>query len=217
MLALAALGCGPGAARAAGGARSRPLRAPHPPASATGAGRARFTRRSHAGRRAPGLVAGETYIYRGDVAEKQTVEAARAAGLLDVDLTDGWAPFIFQDTSGADGDDTKPNAYRATFVALANDRVDPEGRSPHRGEHNYLEVFGIPPTLSVLATRVEEDLQPARRACFDGLDLEPLRRFTGEVGYLDRERAKRAYLEAVHDADWVRKQASQAAAPSTRR
>src|SRR5207249_3277273 len=47
-----------------------------------------------------------------------------------------------------------------------------------------------------------------RRACFDGLDLEPLRRFTGEVGYLDRERAKRAYLEAVRDADWVRKQGS---------
>jgi hypothetical protein len=157
---------------------------------------------------APGLVAGESYVYRGDVAERQTVETARAAGLLDVDLTDGWAPFIFQDSSGATGDAAKPNAYRATFVALANDRVDPDGGSPHRGEHNYLEVFGIPPTLSVLAARVEEDLQPARRACFDGLDLEPLRRFTGEVGYLDRERAKRAYLEAVHDADWVRKQST---------
>ncbi len=156
---------------------------------------------------APDLVAGETYVYRGDVAEKQTVEAARAAGLLDVDLTDGWAPFIFQDTSSAASDTAKPNGYRATFVALANDRLDPEGRNPRRGDHNYLEVFGIPPTLSVLAARVEEDLQPARRACFDGLDLEPLRRFTGEVGYLDRERAKRAYLEAVRDADWFRKQA----------
>ena len=207
-LALAALGAG---LTAGCGRRARPPAetAPHPPApppAPTGPVHAPIPRRPPA----PGQVAGETYVYKGDVAEKQTVEAARAAGLLDVDLTDGWAPFILQDTSGAEGDASKPNAYRATFVALANDRVNPEGRDPHRDEHNYLEVFGIPPTLSVLAARVEEDLQPARRACFDGLDFEPLRRFTGEVGYLDRERAKRAYLEAVHDAEWIRKQATSA-------
>jgi len=209
-LVLAALGTGLGAIVAAGcGRRAKPPSetAPHataPPPAPTGPIHAPIPRRPPA----PTLVAGETYVYRGDVAEKQTVEAARAAGLLDVDLTDGWAPFIFQDSSGADADDARPNAYRATFVALANDRVDPEGRNPRRGDHNYLEVFGIPPTLSVLAARIEEDLKPARRACFDGLDLEPLRRFTGEVGYLDRERAKRAYLEAVRDGDWLRKQRS---------
>ena len=149
---------------------------------------------------------GQTYVYRATVAEKQTVEAARDAGLLDVDLGDGWAPFIFQDSSGDAADAAKPNAYRATFVALANDRLDPNGRRPSRGDHNYLEVFGIPPTLAVLAARIEDDLQPARRACFDGMDLEPLRRFTGNVGYLDRERAKRDYLEAARDAEWIRKQ-----------
>ena len=208
-LAFAALGAG----LAAGcGRRAKPPaetahHPPPPPPAPTGPVHAPIPRRPPA----PGLVAGETYVYRGDVAEKQTVEAARAAGLLDVDLTDGWAPFIFQDGSGADGEAGKPNAYRATFLALANDRVNPEGRSPHRGEHNYLEVFGIPPTLSVLAARVEEDLQAARRACFDGLDQEPLRRFTGEVGYLNRERATHAYQEAVRDADWIRKEARGAA------
>jgi hypothetical protein len=157
---------------------------------------------------APTLAAGETLIYRGDVAEKQTIEAARAAGLLDVDLGDGWSPFIFHDASGDPADAPRPNGYRTTFIDLANDRLDPEGRRPRRGDHNYLEVFGIPPTLSVLAARIEQDLQPGRQVCFDGLDLEPLRRFTGSVGYLDHNRAKRDHVEAARDADWIRKQAS---------
>src|SRR5262245_52019762 len=98
------------------------------------------------------LGAGETYRYDKGVATKTSVADARAAGLLDVDLGDGWAPLIFQD-----GDPPKPNAYRETFVALAGERIDEDGRAPRPGEHNYLEVFGIPPTLSVLAARIEED------------------------------------------------------------
>ena len=141
------------------------------------------------------------------MAKKVTIAEARAAGLLDVDLGDAWAPFIFQDTSGdVQKDPPKPNAYRETFVALAADRVNEDGQPMRAGEHNFLEVFGIPPTLTVLAARLEADVNAAREACYDRVDRPGLEAWTGNIGYLDRDRSKRDYLEALRDADWVRKE-----------
>ncbi len=150
----------------------------------------------------PPLAAGETYAYARGVARKLTIDAARAEGLLDVDLSDGWAPYILQD---GDGDSAKPNDYRATFVGLANDRLDEDGQPAHPGEHNYLEVFGIPPTLSVLAARAEADAAPAREACTDAVDRDALQLFTGEVGYFDRDRSKRDFEQVQSDARWIDK------------
>src|SRR5262249_49051185 len=133
-----------------------------------------------------------------------------AAGLLDVDLSDGWAPFILQDGDGADA---KPNAYRETFVGLANDRLDADGDEARPGEHNYLEVFGIPPSLSVLAARVEGDAAPAREACVDAVDRQGLEQWTGDVIYLDRDRARREYDQSVQDAAWVDKSIASLASP----
>ena len=156
---------------------------------------------------------GETYRYDKGVAKKVTIAEARAAGLLDVDLGDAWAPFIFQDTSGdVDKDPPKPNAYRETFVALANDRVNEDGQPTRAGEHNFLEVFGIPPTLTVLAARIEADVGTAREACYDRVDRAGLEAWTGNIGYLDRDRSKREYVEALRDADWVRKETEARAA-----
>ena len=155
------------------------------------------------------LAAGETYVYEGGVARRDTIAAARAAGLLDVDLGDDWAPFILQD---GEGEGAKPNAYRATFVGLANDRLDADGDEARPGEHNFLEVFGIPPSLSVLAARVEADASPAREACVDAVDRQGLEQWTGDVIYLDRDRARREYDQALQDAVWVDKMiAAQAA------
>jgi hypothetical protein len=154
------------------------------------------------------LAAGDTYIYERGVARRETIAAARAAGLLDVDLSDVWAPFILQDGDGPDG---KPNAYRETFVGLANDRLDADGDEARPGEHNYLEVFGIPPTLSVLAARVEAEIAPAREACIDAVDRQGLEQWTGDVIYLDRDRARREFDQANSDADWIAK--TLAAAP----
>src|SRR3954468_839342 len=154
----------------------------------------------------PALAAGETYAYDRGVARKLTIEAARAAGLLDVELGDDWAPYILQD-GGGEADAAKPNDYRETFVALANDKLSSEGKqSTSAGDQNFLEVFGIPPTLSVLAARVEADVAPAREACYDAVDRQGLEQFTGEVGFLDRDRSKRDYEQAVHDADWIAKE-----------
>jgi hypothetical protein len=151
----------------------------------------------------PALGAGETWAYDRGVARKMTIEAARAAGLLDVDLGDAWAPFILQD---GEGEGAKPNDYRETFVALANDKLAADGQSSSAGSDNFLEVFGIPPTLSVLAARVEADVAPAREACVDAVDREALEQFTGDVGFLDRDRSKRDYEQALHDADWIQKE-----------
>jgi hypothetical protein len=149
------------------------------------------------------LAEGQTYVYERGVAKPQPVEAARAAGFLDVDLSDGWAPFILQD---GDGDDAKPNAYRETFVGLASDRIAAEGEASRAGDHNYLEAFGIPSTLSALAARVEEDVAPAREACYDAVDRAALEAFDGEVGYLDRDRSKREYEQAIRDGEWLAKE-----------
>jgi len=155
------------------------------------------------------LAAGETYVYDHGVARRDTIAAARAAGLLDVDLGDDWAPFILQDGDGADA---KPNAYRETFVGLANETLDPDGDPARPGEHNFLEVFGIPPSLSVLAARVDADIAPAREACVDAVDRAGLEQWTGDVIYLDRDRAHREYEQALQDATWVDRSIATAAA-----
>jgi hypothetical protein len=200
LIALAALGC-----------RHRKSAAPSTPSQPTAVkpSRPAIPTRTPV----PALAPGETLAYERGVAKKMTVVAARAAGLLDVDLSDGWAPYILQD-----GDPPKANAYRETFVGLANDLLDADGEPARAGGHNYLEAFGIPPTLSVLAARAEEDVLAAREACYDAVDREGLERFTGEVGFLDRDRSKRDYNEALQDAAFVEKgvAARQADASMTR-
>src|SRR5687767_4966062 len=69
--------------------------------------------------------AGQTLALLPDGARIMPVAEARAAGLLSVDLSDSWAPFIFSESDGPEGA-VKPNVYRKTFVDLASDRLDPE-------------------------------------------------------------------------------------------
>ena len=95
-------------------------------------------------------------------------EEARRRGLALVDLSDGFAPGIFQDGKSATGVPL-PNRYRAVFVGLANDRSDGDGEPLRPGERNYLELYGIPPSLSVLRQRFIED---AEREC--GVDAAKL-------------------------------------------
>ena len=172
------------------------------------------------------LEPGEVYVYGygedhlaegpGGSAAPARISAAeaRVSHRLVVDLSDGWAPFIFQDggvdldgAGGANGaDPVKPNAYRQTFVDLAGDRVSSDGQRLEAGgvgKPNFLEPFGIPPTLTVLKIRAEHDASPQVRACEAGVDLEALRLFTGNVAYQDREQARREFLEASRDATWL--------------
>jgi hypothetical protein len=67
--------------------------------------------------------------------------------------------------------------------------------------HNYLEAFGIPPTLSVLARRLSED--DKRTPCYETVRVADLAAFSGSVSYLDikQSRAEREQVEA--DARWL--------------
>jgi hypothetical protein len=100
--------------------------------------------------------------------QERVVDAEQAVqrGLTLVDLSDEWAPYIFQDGKAADGA-VLPNRYRAVFVGLANDRSDGDGQALPPGERNYLELYGIPPSLSVLRARFLAD---AARTCEASVD-----------------------------------------------
>jgi len=109
-------------------------------------------------RRAIQVVAGQERVVDAEQAVKR--------GLTLVDLSDGWAPYVFQDGKAADGA-VLPNRYRTVFVGLANDRSDGDGQALPPGERNYLELYGIPPSLSVLRARFLAD---AARSCEGSVD-----------------------------------------------
>lgn len=93
-------------------------------------------------------------------------DEARRRGLTVVDLSDGWAPVIFADGTGPSGEPLA-NAYRRVFVGLANDQTDDDGQplggpSPFDLGKNFLELLGVPPSLSVLGARLSSD---AARDC----------------------------------------------------
>jgi hypothetical protein len=98
------------------------------------------------------------------------VAAAHSGGLTVVDLSDAWVPSVLDDHPGAKGT-TLVNPYHTIYTGLAADRTDGDGQPLAAGERNYLEMYGIPPSLSVLRRRFLED---ARRDCAQSYDPEKL-------------------------------------------
>ncbi len=90
--------------------------------------------------------------------QERIVDAAQAQaqGYTIVDLSDSWTPYIFRVLKNDQGID-RDNRYRRIFVGLAADQLDDDGQPLEPGEHNYLELFGIPPALSVLGARFVGD------------------------------------------------------------
>jgi hypothetical protein len=82
--------------------------------------------------------------------------AAVAAGYTLVDLSDDWTPYIFAPQNGADGQPLS-NRYRRIFIGLANDQLDEDGEPLPPGSKNYLELYGIFPSLTVLRARFLAD------------------------------------------------------------
>ncbi|MBN2722571.1 MAG: hypothetical protein JXR95_00710 [Deltaproteobacteria bacterium] len=80
---------------------------------------------------------------------------AREKKLSLINLSDNFTPYIFSEKSSPDGK-SMPNLYRKTYLNLAQDLTDEEGRKLNPSEHNYLELYGIPPTMSVLRKRFME-------------------------------------------------------------
>jgi hypothetical protein len=83
-------------------------------------------------------------------------KAIESVGYTLVDLRDTWTPRIFAEESGPDGV-SLPNRYRRVFLGLANDQLDNDGEPLEPGEKNYLELYGVFPSLSVLRERFMQD------------------------------------------------------------
>jgi hypothetical protein len=81
-----------------------------------------------------------------------TADAAKAAGYTIVDLSNDWTPFLFEEMVDVNGRPL-PNRYRRVFIGLANDKLDSDGQPLEPGVKNYLELYGIFPSLSVLRER----------------------------------------------------------------
>lgn len=122
------------------------------------------------------------YAYVDGVRRIMDIDEARSYGLTVIDLSDDWVPFIFW-SSTPGKEDYQANRYMASYVQLANDKIDLDGRELKEGEHNYLEVYGIPPSLGTLRKRLLEEEQ---RSCYKKLDLRLFAEYHGPVRVVDR-------------------------------
>ena len=109
------------------------------------------------------------------------VDGAKAdeEGNLLLDLGEDWAPYILTEAAGPDGQ-LKTSEYRSTYLALARGEF-PKDRHGYRAEKDqYLELYGILPTLTLLRQRFR-DVHALQ--CADELDPVPLQEFDGFLAY----------------------------------
>ncbi len=91
-------------------------------------------------------------------------------GFTLLNLRNDWTPVIFAEFKDADGN-TLPNRYRRIYMGLANNRTDGDGRDLPAGAQNYLELFGLPPSLGVVRARLLGDEE---KACHQDIDYDLL-------------------------------------------
>jgi hypothetical protein len=110
--------------------------------------------------------------------EVDAVDAQRHGQII-VDLGEEWTPYLFTER-GNDTEPVVPNNYRRTFLALAQGDFPNDAHGDRAREDEYLELFGIPPTLGVLRERAKT---LAAAECVAGLDLAPIVAFSGSFTY----------------------------------
>jgi hypothetical protein len=123
---------------------------------------------------------------------------AAARGLTVLDLRDDWVPPIL-----APGPDGTGPGYRATYIALAQERFADAGADGELAARDrYLELFGIAPSLGVVRARLADE---ARHRCHDAIDGAALAALTDRIAEepipsatanVAQVRAQRAWLEA---------------------
>ena len=97
-------------------------------------------------------------------------EAAIQAGYTIVDFRDDWTPIIFEPRLNED-QELVYNRYSRTFVGLANDKTDGDGRPLPEDELNFLEVFGIPQKVMSVRDRFIDD---SEKACLTEIDYQKI-------------------------------------------
>jgi len=136
--------------------------------------------------------------------ERMEIGQAEAQGLTVIDLGDDWTPFIFSEkTPGTE--DAHKNRYRRNYLGLANDTLDSYGESLPKWARNYLELYGISPSLSVIKAeweRLATEVEPCLAAA--SFDPTVFTRFTGIIEYKKTSQNKRN-KSAAHFAARLRK------------
>ena len=130
------------------------------------------------------------YLFRDGKAQVVRDDDARLSGHSIIDLSDDFVPFLFREKTPGQ-DDYMKNDYRQTFINVANDLADESGKPLAKGEHNYVELYGIPPSLSVIRKRFLDD---EAKPCYAKLRGQVLRGYRGAVKY-EGPKSARAILE----------------------
>lgn len=123
-----------------------------------------------------------------------TREAALADGYTLLSLRDDWTPYLFQPMTDEAGNEL-PNRYRRIYVGLANDKMDGDGRKLEEEEDNYLEVFGIPPAISIIWHRFMDD---EAKPCLREIDYAFIARHERVVQRGEKTGKKYAREKAEH-------------------
>lgn len=106
-----------------------------------------------------------------------------AKGLTVIDLSDDWTPKLF----APEGDDPGP-AYRKTMIALADEKLGDGPEWDRARSDRFLELYGIFPTVRVMAARLGDE---ARHRCHDGVDDIALERPMRDIDpWSDRDRQR---------------------------
>jgi len=114
----------------------------------------------------------------------RTVDASEP-GIDVIDLGDEWTPILFTESDG-EGQPTFAHPYRSTFLALARGEFPDDHHGTRAREDKYLELYGIPPTMTVLRTRLAN---ASSLACFATVDLAPIAAFRATAAFDDSARA----------------------------
>jgi hypothetical protein len=128
-------------------------------------------------------------------------DAAEGAGYTLLDLSDDWTPYIFAEQTAPDGTPLQ-NRYRRIFIGLANDELDEDGEPLPPGTKNYLELYGIFPSMSVLRARfVGDDQHPCHdQESADALDAVETVTYVAPADLKKDERRLRRVREELETA-----------------
>jgi hypothetical protein len=132
--------------------------------------------------------AGHVWAFEpGSEPRKLEIAQAEASGYTIIDLGNGWVPYIFSEKT-AGREDRSKNDYRQRYLDLADDRTDADGEKLAPHERNFLELYGIPPTLRVVHDEwqaAEKEIQPCLEAA--GFDPTVFAGFTGVIAFSNKK------------------------------
>jgi hypothetical protein len=101
---------------------------------------------------------------RGVESAESHTDDDRADDVLLVDLGDGWSPPFLRPDDAAGTEGAVP--WYASWIALADERTTP-GTGTRAHDDRFFELWGIPPSLSVVQRRLDDE---PRHRCHDAVD-----------------------------------------------